>query len=160
MSLPVIWFLVAVACFVLEMLTPGFVCMFFGVGALAAAAISVWYPSVTVGLGAFCAVSLVSVVFLRSRVMRAMQGWSKSPRNIVEQGTPATQVGRNGMITQALGPGCVGEVELGGSFWRAVAEDALSVGTPVEVYATDPHDELLLNVRRLPGTLEQKNPLP
>lgn len=155
MSLPVIWFLVAIVCFVLELLTPGFVCMFFGVGALAAAGVSVWYASVPVGLATFCVVSLVSVVFFRSRVMRAVQGRSKPPGNFVEQGTPATQVGRNGVVTQVLGPGRVGEVELGGSFWRAEAEEVLEVGTPVEVYATDVRDELLLKVHRLPSIKQQ-----
>lgn len=149
MSLPVIWFLVGVACLVLEVLTPGFVLMFFGVGAFAASAVTAAYDSVTVGLATFSVVSLGTVFFLRSRVMRAVQGWTKKPGSYVEQGTPASQQGRSGHVTQAIEPGVIGEVSLGGSFWRAEADESLAVGTPVEVTGAHPDDELLLRVRRI-----------
>ena len=148
MSLPVIWFLVGVACLVLEVLTPGFVLIFFGVGAFAASGVTAVYDNVTYGLATFSVVSIVAVVFLRSRVMKAMQGWTKKASTYVEQGTPATQVGRSGVVSQAIEPGGIGEISLGGSFWRAEADESLPVGTPVEVYSAHPSDELLLRVRR------------
>lgn len=151
MSPAVMWFSVAIAFFALELFTSGFVCLFFGVGALAAAGISVWYTSMPVALATFCVVSLISMVFFRSRIMRALQGRSKTPDNFIAQGSPATQVGRRGIVTQPLGPGRIGEIELGGSFWRAHADDYFEVGTPVEVCATDAHDELLLKVCSLPS---------
>jgi membrane protein implicated in regulation of membrane protease activity len=146
MSQPVIWFFVGVACFIMESFTPGFVLMFFGVGALAASLVTAFYADTAAGLATFCVVSIASVVFLRSRVMRMMQGWTNKPSERALQGVPASQAGRTGTVSRRITPTEGGEISLGGSFWRAEADEILEEGAAIVVLGAREDDDLVLRV--------------
>jgi len=154
MSPAVIWFVVGIGCFVAEILTPHFVLMFFGLGALAAALFSLFAHDVVLEVVVFSAVSLTSLPLLRSRMLAGLWGRARSAseRDAEPGGQPGQsgQVGRSGVVSRDIPAGGVGEVALGGSYWRAVAGEALPAGVDIRVVGHVPDNEILLWVERLP----------
>ena len=137
MSPAVIWFCIGIACFAGEIFTPNFVLMFFGLGALAAALVSLFVPSTVTELIVFSIVSVASLLLLRNHVLRSLWGRDRkaSEQDTSLSGQPGQsgQTGRTGIVSRAIPVGGEGEIALGGSYWRALADEALPEGTPVRV---------------------------
>lgn len=148
----VIWFVAGLACFAAEVLTPHFVLMFFGLGALAAALVSLFFHDIIVELLIFSMVSLASLALLRSRVLGGLWGRTRSASapDADPGGQPGQsgQAGRTGSVSRDIPKDGEGEVALGGSYWRAVADEALPAGTAVRVIGHAPDNEILLHVER------------
>ncbi|MCK6554365.1 NfeD family protein [Candidatus Binatia bacterium] len=109
-----IWILAGLVLMGLELLTPGgFFVVFFGVGAVAV--------GVLVALGAggplwaqclwFSALSVSSLVFLRSRLRQLLQGAQGHGVGV------ETLVGEVAVLADDLDPGAVGKAELRGTTW-------------------------------------------
>ena len=158
MSPAVIWFVVGMGCFVAEILTPHFVLMFFGLGALAAALFSLFAHDIVMELIVFSAVSLTSLPLLRSRMLGGLWGRARSAsaRDADPGGQPGQsgQIGRTGVVSRDIPADGVGEVALGGSYWRAVAGEALPAGLDIRVIGHVPDNEILLRVERFPLNAE------
>jgi len=116
-----IWLLLGLGLLAAEMLTPGgFFVLFFGLAALVVGAV------VYVGLGGpdwfqwllFSTLSIVSVLFLRSRVL----AWFQS-RQGSTVGTE-TLVGEVATLHDDIAPGTVGKAELRGTSWNVRSRDA------------------------------------
>jgi membrane protein implicated in regulation of membrane protease activity len=150
-----IWFGIGIACFAVEMLTPHFVLMFFGLGAVAAAVFSLFAHDVVTELIVFSVVSLAGLLLLRSRLLGALWGRARSASapDAAPGGQPGQsgQVGRTGVVSRDIPSGGEGEVALGGSYWRAVAGEALPEGAAVRVVGHAPDNEILLRVERIPA---------
>jgi membrane protein implicated in regulation of membrane protease activity len=149
----VIWFVLGMACFAAETLAPHFVLMFFGIGALAAAGVSLFGHNIIVEMIVFSAGSLISLLLVRSRALGSLWGRARSSsvQNASGVGGPPCQAGRTGIVSRDI-PLCgEGEVALGGSYWRAVAAEALPEGAAVRVVGHAPGNEILLRVERLPA---------
>ncbi|MCH5277539.1 MAG: NfeD family protein [Desulfovibrionaceae bacterium] len=149
MNAVIVWFVVGAALMVAELFTPGFVIVFFGVGAWAAALVAALHPGPEGELVAFLAVSVVSLFLLRRRLVNTFQG----RRSEASQGAPEfAHRGRQAEVTQDIAAGGEGEIALGGSFWRATSPVAVARGTVVRVLDPVPGDELLIRVE--PWTAE------
>ena len=153
MNAPLLWFIVGVAFFVAELMTPAMVLLFFGVGAWASALAALLGMDLAWQIVVFICISLLTLLFLRRR-LRAVFG-GRSSRNPSancdgqdeEQCAPHLLTGRQGVVSKALRPGQVGEISIDGSFWRATAHEHIAAGSPVLVLGADPDNALVLRVQ-------------
>lgn len=150
MSSAVIWFCVAIAFFVGEALTLAFIMLFLGIGALAAAAYSLFDDNLVWSLLLFSGMSVASLFLLRGRLLRRLKGRSHSSSDNAQNpsGAPEqpSQIGRIGTVAREITSDKEGQIALGGSFWRAVSHEVLPEGTSVQVVGAHPENEILLLV--------------
>lgn len=143
MTAMTIWFLVGVALMLFELFSPVFITVFFGIGAWAAAITAYFYPGIKQELITLILVSIVSIIFLRKRLIDTFQGTTKKKSEKPQSFAP---LNRQAEVTKAISPTQIGEISVGESFWRASATQEISVGSIVTVSAVDEDDELLLHV--------------
>lgn len=126
------WALIGIVFIGLEMIMPGFVIFFFGMGALATALVSL-IPFVSDVLWLqvllFIVFSILSLVFLRSHFTRIFAGTvfdSKRP-DTAEDG-----IGETAEVLEAAGPVKEGRIRFRGTSWKAVTNgEELPSGTLV-----------------------------
>jgi membrane protein implicated in regulation of membrane protease activity len=125
-----IWFLVGIGCFLVEMALPGFILFFFGIGAWCVAlALVVTALSLSGQLLVFLGCSLVSLVLLRAKLRTVFQGSAfEEEDSMVIDVAAAT-----GEVTDDIIPPASGRVKYGGSFWNAVADKEIKAGTVVDI---------------------------
>lgn len=137
-----IWVLVSVLFALLELAYPALVVIFFSFGAFGAAVASAGGASIKVTLLLFIVLSLLSLAGLRRHLRAVFSGRAAQART---EG-PHPMVGQRGEVTHAIRLGATGEVSLGGSFWRAVADEPIQEGTVVRVLGTAAESDLVLRV--------------
>lgn len=144
----IIWFVLGAALMAAELFTPAFIIVFFGVGAWAAALVAAVWPGLEQELAAFLVVSVLALFLLRRRLVRTFQG----RRTEASQSMPAfAYIGRQAEATRPIPAGGEGEIALGGSYWRATSDAAVTEGATVRVLGPVPDDELLIRVEPLAG---------
>ncbi len=137
-----IWFLAGTGFALLELAFPALVVIFFALGAYGAALATLWGATFKTALVLFIVLSLTSLVLLR-RHLRAVFG-GRSRRAAEAEAHP--MIGGRGRVTRALGPDAPGEVSVGGSFWRAVADEPLEPGRSIRVLGAASGNDLVLRV--------------
>lgn len=137
MSLPsaeIIWFILGIAFFVVEMIMPGFVIFFFGIGAWVTALILFFTPiSLNTQLIIFLITSLLSLFLLRKYIQETFLGTKKE--NEVDQILASD--GENAVVTESIRPPAQGKVKYSGTSWQAVAEQEIGVGEIVTILSQD-----------------------
>lgn len=134
MHLPVspvlLWFLVGIGFYALELALPGFVVFFFGIGAWCAA-LTIFFVdiSLSVQLIIFILTSLASLFFFRSFLRNVFLGESKEDQS----DTAFDREHATGVVTETILPPADGKIQFAGTYWRASAQETLEVGTVVEV---------------------------
>jgi len=125
------WAILGLLLMALEMVTPSFFIIFFGIGALAASAVAALGYGIIVQLLAFVVTTLTCFVFLRKYTLK-MQGGPTTATNY------EALVGKLGIVTKtiALETG-LGQVRVRGEDWSALAETSAEIaqGEMVEVLA-------------------------
>ena len=98
-----IWFLVGVAFFLMELTTPALVLLFFGIGAWLAAAVVLITPvSLNLQLVVFMAASLVSLVLLRRWLKGIFSGYVKSRQDATQ---PLEDlIGEHAIVKERIAP--------------------------------------------------------
>ena len=142
-SFGLIWFLLGIAFFVTEMLVPGFILFFFGLGAWCTSAVLLVFPLSLEGQVIICMVtSLLSLFLLRKWFRSILIGGSGddsgSAKVASEQAT--------GMVTEAIIPPGCGRIKYGGSFWKAESDQPIPVNTVVQIVT---RKDLVIQVRPL-----------
>ncbi len=118
------WAVIGIACIGLEMLLPGFVIFFFGLGALATAVLTL-IPAVDsqvwLQILLFSGLSVLSLVFLRRRFTRVFEGTLFIPGKSVaaEDG-----VGSTCDVVETVGTVKEGRIRFRGTTWNARSRDA------------------------------------
>lgn len=143
-NIPVLWFLVGVGLAFLELATPGFVILFFGLAAITVSLVVWLCPalSFTWQLGIFMILTIGYIVFLRSWLKNMLVGKTSN-----EGGDPDSEVvGQQTTVVETIPANGEGKVEVFGTNWRAVAATPLAVGTRVRVAA---QNNLVLTVEPL-----------
>jgi len=145
LSAHLLWFLVGVAFLLAELALPGFVLLFFAVGAFAAALLAFAF-----GLSAggqfitFLAATLAGVVLLRRMFLRVFRGRTHSPAQEGAgpegEGLDDVGVGKAAVVTRAVGPGEQGEIKFRGSFWRAESAESIGEGENVVIIGLAQND--------------------
>lgn len=133
-SAQVIWFLAGAVFLVAELALPGFVLLFFAVGAFAASLAALAGFGLGVQLSVFIAATLAGVALLRRLFLRVFRGRTHSPGG--EDGTSGLEdvgAGQPAVVTRAIAPGRPGEIKFRGSFWRAAGETDIAEGEDVVI---------------------------
>ncbi|HEY8860383.1 MAG TPA: NfeD family protein [Gaiellales bacterium] len=126
----VIWVVAAVVLLIAEATTSAFIALYFGLAAIAAAAVALTGLGVVVQLIAFAALSVGSLTVTRPALKRAIGSTS-----LHRTGVDAMQ-GRIGVVTRAIGELESGLVKIGGETWTARSfydEEPIAEGSRVEV---------------------------
>ena len=146
MAVAGIWFVVGVALFVVELVSPLFVTFFFGLGAWAAGVAALFTDDLGVQVLVFGVASVLFLLALRRTLLRTFRGRSKLSSEAAAEGLPSLNAGKSATVTRPIARGSVGEISVVGSYWRAVASVDVPEGAPVRVIGHVPDDELTLEV--------------
>ena len=128
-----LWFIVALAFFILEILTPGFVLMWFGAGALVSGLLDVFgIHNLTVQILVFAITSIILVTLSRTIFknifMRASPGAGLNT-------TMDAVLGKVGVVTEKIDPDLsVGRVLIEGQDWAAITEDKSTIDVNVKIH--------------------------
>ena len=128
------WFLLGFALIVSELLLPGFVVIFFGVGAWITAA-CIWLglaDSFDTQLIIFLVSSVLSLVLFRKQGKEYFKG---KVSGVVRDVSELDDVkGERGIVVEDVVPNSLsGRVEFRGTIWNADADATIRKGTPVEI---------------------------
>lgn len=111
----VIWFLLGLLLLLAELVVPGLIIFFFGIGAWAAALCCLLFdPPLNAQLLIFLGVSLLSLAMLRRTICRRYTGRGKTPADLSED-----YVGRAAIAVEDFDSSGCGKVSFKGSIWDA-----------------------------------------
>jgi membrane protein implicated in regulation of membrane protease activity len=133
-----VWALIGIACIGLEMLLPGFVIFFFGLGGLATALCSlIPFVSSMVWLQVllFIIFSTFSLVVLRKRFSRIFGGtiFDSKKGNPEEEG-----IGKIAEVTERAGPVTAGRIRFQGTTWKAITRgDEIQAGQSARIVSRE-----------------------
>ena len=125
-----VWLFIGVFLMVAELISPGFVIFFFGLGAVTVALFKWLIPGMTCAwqLALFSLLSIAYLVLLRNWLKGVFQGDTDTSYKIESE-----YVGRIGMVTEATGPDVPGRIVLGDAEWSARSETPIQPGVKVKV---------------------------
>lgn len=141
------WFLLGLALMLSELVLPGFVIIFFGVGA--------WVTALCIWLGVanafntqlviFLASSVLSLVLFRKQGKKYFQG--KVSGTVDDVSKLDDVKGERAVVVENIVPSVLrGKVEFHGTNWNATAEQEIATGTTVEILE---RENLTLKVKPL-----------
>ncbi len=114
-----VWLIVAITFFIVEIFTPGFVIACLGIGALGAAVVALLGVSLTGQLIGFAVAALGAFLIIRPLYFRYLVHDSPSVQTNVQ-----ALVGRKGIVVEAIEPLAQhGRVKIGGEDWKASTAD-------------------------------------
>ncbi len=126
------WFLLGLALMLAELVLPGFVILFFGIGA--------WVTAAAIALGLLPSFNGQLIVFLIASVGSLLLFRKKGRAIFVGRvaGTPDADledvVGRKAVVVAEIRPQALdGKVEFNGTHWQAESDTTIAVGTTVEI---------------------------
>jgi len=128
----VIWFIIGLVLFLLELAVPGLVLLFFGMGAWLTALVSLLAsPSLDIQLLVFILSSVIFLVTLRKYVNKLFSGRKKTEINNGENSED--NIGEKAIVVEAIIPPRKGKVEFHGTNWNAEADGQIDSGATVEI---------------------------
>lgn len=127
------WFLVGLLLLLAELITPGFVVIFFGVGAWVTALLIALglLPTFNAQLLTFMIASVVSLLLFRKKGKSLFEGRRAGGYGANE--SVDSIVGEKAVVVEEITPRTTGKVEYNGSHWQAEAEVAIAKGTAVTI---------------------------
>lgn len=125
------WFILGVVLFIIELVVPGFVLMFFGIGA--------WITAILTWAGViqsfpwqvviFISSSVITLFLFRSRLSNYFKGKSSDSEDSL-----ISVKGQKAIVKKEITPGELGgKVEFNGTRWNAEAEEFIPEGTVVQI---------------------------
>lgn len=129
-----LWFLLGLILFLLELVLPGFVIFFFGVGAWATALICLLFnPGVEFQISIFAVTSVLSLIALRRIIQnKFFYGKSDASELIEDEFT-----GKEAVTLSEIKPGKKGRVEFKGTAWSAESDTEIDEGETVIIVNKD-----------------------
>lgn len=125
-----LWFLAGIVFLALELVLPGLIVFFFGIGAWCAALAVYLFPvPLTTQLLIFLVASLAALALLRSTLKKVFLGRTLDV-DAMNSTVPADATGE---VIDDIVPPATGTIKYAGSFWQATAEVPLSKGTIVRI---------------------------
>ena len=150
-SLGLFWFIIGMLFLIAELLLPGFIIMFFGVGALITALLTQFgvLESLSSQIIVFLATSIISLLLFRRKWSIYFSG---KVSHSLEAGQSIDDIrGTRARVIKTITPeGIDGKVEYNGTDWEADADEQIEIGTIVEIVE---RINLRLRVKRLDTTL-------
>jgi membrane protein implicated in regulation of membrane protease activity len=130
----VIWFIVGLVLFLLELVMPGFVIFFFGVGAWVTALLClVADPGINLQAIVFGVTSVLSLLALRKIIQkRFFYSKDELSKEVEDEFS-----GKEAIALTDFNPGINGKVEFKGTQWKAESESAITEGQKVIIKRKD-----------------------
>lgn len=136
LSPEVIWFLIGLVLLVLELLLPGLIVGFFGIGAWIVAIVCLIAEiGINTQLIIFIVASVLSLLLMRKWLKGIFLGHAGSKQDLKHN--LEEFVGQRAVVTDKIVPKSGGKVEFHGSRWEAQADQEIAVGTVVEIVGKD-----------------------
>lgn len=129
-----LWFILGLLLFLIELILPGFFIFFFGLGAWVTALVCmIGEPGTNLQILIFAVVSIFSLIGLRKMIQR---------RFFYSKGTESEEIedeftGREGKVTADFGPDNNGKVEFKGTVWKAESSSPVKAGQTVIIIKKD-----------------------
>ena len=129
-----IWLYIGAFLMLAEIVSPGFVIFFFGLGAATVAVFKWAMPSLGLAaqLAIFSVASVLYLVVLRRYMKKLFMGDSEN-----SPGLSSEYVGRVAKVVETIRPDVPGRIDLDEVQWKATANERLDPGTEVKVVAQD-----------------------
>jgi membrane protein implicated in regulation of membrane protease activity len=129
------WFILGFVFLFLEVLTPGIVFLFFGLGAWAVTAFLLFLPlPLYLQWVIFIALSLIFLVALRGKVNAIFRKKEVGRSDSLREPLVANQyIGREVVVVKDIRPEKPGVIELNGSNWQARSHSSLSEGANAKI---------------------------
>ena len=130
-----IWLIIAGVCFIIEMMTVGFLVFWFGIGALLTMIVSLIFPDNIVLQTAVFVVSSTLLIFLTKPLAKKL---SKSDKKVATNAYSV--IGKKGIVIQDINEEHnVGQIKVSGEVWSAKTSDGSTIekGTQIEVIQID-----------------------
>jgi len=126
----IIWFIIGLVLFLLELVLPGFVIFFFGVGAWITALLClVANPGTNLQVIVFAVTSVLSLLALRKMIQKKFFYSREELSDEVED----EFTGREATAVTDLEPGKTGKVEFKGTSWKAESDSLIRQGSRVVI---------------------------
>ncbi|MEI6056344.1 MAG: NfeD family protein [Lentisphaerota bacterium] len=128
----IIWCIIGLIMLFGEFACPGFVILFFGIGAFVVALVTLFVDiSINVQIVIFLLSSILSIFLLRKWLKSIFAGFltgkNSLPKNI------DSFVGKTAVAAENIEPNSIGKVEFHGTLWNAVSETPITKGTLVVI---------------------------
>lgn len=128
-----IWLIIAILFFILEMMGPGFLLFWVGVGALLTMIVSIFVDNVAIQIGVFTISSTLLLFCTRPFVRK----FSKNDTTVTNANST---IGKEGIVTKEINPvKGIGQIKVGGEAWSASTSDntMIAEGEHVKVLKID-----------------------
>ena len=126
----IVWVAIGIICIIIEIFTPGFLFLSFGIGAILTGLAALIVPSIAFQILTFAVITLI--VFLLSR---------KFSKKLIsadyEETNVKALVGKTGKVTQQIPANEKGYVKIGGEEWAAVSKDNKEITKDARVMVND-----------------------
>ncbi len=120
-----VWFIIGLLLFLLELVLPGFVIFFFGVGAwLTALLCLVANPNVDIQIVVFAVTSVLALLGLRRMIQKRFFYRDEGRSEVIED----EFTGKEAKALMDFEPGTQGKVEFKGTTWKAESNDPVREG--------------------------------
>jgi len=130
----VIWFIIGLVLFLLELVIPGFVIFFFGVGAwLTALLCLVADPGINLQVIVFAVTSVLSLLVFRRMIQKKFFFTREDRSAAVED----EFTGKEAVVKADIKPGLKGKVEFKGTLWNAESDTEVKAGQTVIITEKD-----------------------
>lgn len=126
-----IWFVAGVILAFVELMAPGIIIIFFGIGCWLVAAVLIIYPiTLSQQILLFIIASILSIVFLRKWFMTIFKGMSS---NRVQGDYEDFPKGTKVEVVAPISPQATGRIKFRGTLWDAVSDEVIEKGEIVEL---------------------------
>jgi len=126
----IIWVALGIICVIIEIFTPGFLFLSFGIGAILTGLIALIIPSITFQILAFAVITLI--VFILSRKFS-----KKFISSNYEDTNVKALIGKTGKVTEKIPANEKGYVKIGGEEWSAVSKDKIEIPKDTRIKVND-----------------------
>lgn len=130
----IVWFIIGLALFLLELVLPGFVIFFFGVGAWITALLClIAEPGINLQVIVFAVTSVLSLLAFRKMIQKKFFYVREDRSNAVED----EFTGKEAVAANDFGPDGIGKVEFKGTSWKAESKAGIKAGQTVIIIEKD-----------------------
>ncbi|MFO7937161.1 MAG: NfeD family protein [Kiritimatiellia bacterium] len=128
---PLYWLILGIALMFVELATPGFVVMFFGMSAMTVALLDWLLPLGTIlPWLIFTVLSVVYILLLRKLLKKVFLGDKNIPDRLED-----AFIGKFADVAEHISPGRPGKVEFSGCLWEAESQDDIKPGERAKIVA-------------------------
>jgi inner membrane protein len=138
-----LWFLIGILLFIIELILPGFILFFFGIGAWITALVCLtgWQVSFPLQIAIFLVTSLLSLFLLRKKMSVYFKGSVSEEKEYLQD-----IIGKKVRVVNKIIPGGIdGKVELNGTRWAAESDDEINKDELAEIIS---RKNLVLKVKK------------